>query len=39
MKNEKQTYIAPELVELGDVQELTQGTVTALVTDAAGVSS
>ena len=25
MKNEKQTYTAPELTELGDVQALTQG--------------
>jgi hypothetical protein len=33
MKNEKQTYTAPELTELGDVQTLTQGTAAALTTD------
>jgi hypothetical protein len=29
MKNEKQTYTAPELTELGDVQALTQGDTLA----------
>ena len=33
MKNEKQTYTAPELTELGDVQTLTQGALNAGGTD------
>ena len=37
MKNEKQTYTAPELTELGDVQTLTQGD--GLVTTDGGMTS
>lgn len=38
MKNEKQTYIAPELTELGNVQDLTQGGAQNVIADSGAVS-